>query len=148
MKFKVCLRTFAVSVLTAEDQDKCTNNGQHDQLADHAIAEMTIGSYGVTLALQHPGTSHSSGHQDVVVGYRRGDNGIDQITFQNYGSEHINLETEGPLPCWPHGAWNLLQVTLAIETSFVAEFGLVPLLRKTLLTGLQAQINESLRRPQ
>lgn len=148
MKFKVCLKTFAVSVLNAVDQERCTNNGQHDQLYDHVIAQMTIGSYGITLTLLHPDTSPDSGHQDVVVGYRRGNNGIDRITFQNYGSDHINLETEGSLPCWPHGAWNLIQVTLAVETSLEAEFGLTPLLRKTMLTGLQAQINESLRRPQ
>jgi hypothetical protein len=142
MKLKVCLSTLSVSGFTDVDQTKCTNNGQHDQLAGHVIAEMTFGCHGVTLALLHPETDPGTGHRDVIVCYRYQQKCY--IQFQTYAGQNIRFTLSGPMQFWPSGMMNLLQVCLALETHLEEQVGMIPALRHMVLDGVQSQITEPL----
>ena len=131
MKFKINLETSAVEQLRCEFEEipDISFNGQHFQLAGHALAEYEIQHQRIIL--YHPETEPTCGHYDVdVILSNTGD-----IKFRRYSHfQEITLEKIDDR--WPSGGWNLLQVIDAIEQFMTQEATYRPVLRGWILAKL------------
>ena len=130
MFLKMHRETFAIERLMVghlSEVQGTTNNGQHDQLADHVLIEVRFPSG--EMLLFHSDTEPSTGHIDLTYRPRRRDHeyGVEILRYGHSEPLRFN-DNDAVKHAWPDGQWHLLRTIDAIEQFLAKEIGYSPVL--------------------